>query len=809
MAEYLSPGVYIEEVDRGPKPIEGVSTSTAGFVGVTQRGPVDGLPVLVTSFADFRRRFGGYLPESWGDSRFLAYAVQGFFENGGERVYIKRVPGENALPSFLDIPDGIVTRLRQDASGTGARLESQLGISVGDNVTISETINGTFFTETRAVDTYDAATGEITWLAALPPTLVFSREGAMVTIRPPTAGPTLTISARDPGAWGDDLRVRFEYTTPSRSAMVSSVVIPVEALTAAPTFAGGVGPDPTTNPTSINLDPGHGLATGDTVEFSDGAFTEQRLVTVAANTISWTGAVTNDYSAGSTLRLLTAARGGATTQLNIPAPLAALLQVNDQLELRGGGLVETVTVDPGWGGGSPLDLTVAVTNTYLEGATLTLTSVAVRAGSPTVRVQSARNFYIGALVELDNGTDREYFTVDDITGSDLTLSGPTANDFLVGDFVRLREFTLSVRYVNAAERIDRTETFPGLTLNSAVASKYVVDVINAESDYITIVEGGALGGTFGNPTTTTGTWETLAGGDDGTPPPDDDFVGEDFGPGLRTGIQAMIDIDQVSILAAPGKTSQVIQNALITQCEILMDRFAVLDPEENLDVQEVQDFRNRYDTKYAAIYYPWVTIRDPLLGLLRDVPPSGHMVGIYARTDNERGVHKAPANTVIRGILGFEERINKGEQDILNPANINVLRDFTSDRRGLRVWGARCLTSDDEWKYINVRRLFLYVEESIDEGIQWVVFEPNDERLWARVIQSIANFLTRVWRDGALMGRKAEEAFYVRCDRTTMTQDDIDNGRLIVEIGIAPVKPAEFVIVRIGQWDGGSEVVEV
>jgi phage tail sheath protein FI len=173
------------------------------------------------------------------------------------------------------------------------------------------------------------------------------------------------------------------------------------------------------------------------------------------------------------------------------------------------------------------------------------------------------------------------------------------------------------------------------------------------------------------------------------------------------------------------------------------------------------------------------------------------MAGVYARVDVERGVHKAPGNEVVRGISGFAEDVTKREQDLLNPKNINAFRYFPG--RGNRVWGARVLTSDSAWKYINVRRLFIYVEESIDEGTQWVVFEPNDEQLWLRVRQSVSNFLETVWRSGALMGTKADEAFFVRCDRSTMSQDDLDNGRLICLIGIAPVKPAEFVIFRIQQ----------
>ena len=256
---------------------------------------------------------------------------------------------------------------------------------------------------------------------------------------------------------------------------------------------------------------------------------------------------------------------------------------------------------------------------------------------------------------------------------------------------------------------------------------------------------------------------------------------------------------------------------MIDQCEGLKDRFAILDPKpKNVnpdiapDLNDIQNQRQNYDTKYAAIYYPRLLVYDPVTKIDIKIPPSGHIAGIYARSDIERGVYKAPANEVIRGITGLELTVNKGEQDILNPSpvNINVLRDFRSAGRGYRVWGARVITSDPDWKYINVRRLFIFIEESIDQGTQWVVFEPNDEPLWQRVKRVITAFLTQVWRDGALMGRKAEEAFYVKCDRTTMTQNDIDNGRLIVLIGIAPVKPAEFVIFRIGQWTGGSSLEE-
>ena len=306
-----------------------------------------------------------------------------------------------------------------------------------------------------------------------------------------------------------------------------------------------------------------------------------------------------------------------------------------------------------------------------------------------------------------------------------------------------------------------------------------------------------------------GGFDDIAGINDAT------YRGQDnVNPEQRTGLFTLRNIEDISIVAAPGRTSQEMQLALINHCELMRYRFAVLDgpPPPEDAIPDVQQQRQQFDTKYAALYHPWLLTSDPFPTgpIARQdyaIPPSGHMLGIYARTDIERGVHKAPANEVVRGVTGLRRILNKEQHDILNPypMNINVIRDFRSNNRGLRVYGGRCITSDSDWKYVNVRRLLIFIEASIDRGLQWVVFEPNAEPLWARVRRSIANFLTLVWRNGALEGTKVEEAFFVKCDRTTMTQTDIDSGRLICVIGVAPVKPAEFVIIRIGLWTAHAD----
>jgi hypothetical protein len=311
------------------------------------------------------------------------------------------------------------------------------------------------------------------------------------------------------------------------------------------------------------------------------------------------------------------------------------------------------------------------------------------------------------------------------------------------------------------------------------------------------------------------------GNDDNAGVIDDTYRGVDnIDPLLRTGLFCLKNDEDISLVAIPGRVSDLVQGDVINHCELMHYRFALLDSipgdePTGAELPEVQAQRQQYDSKYAALYYPWVLRenpfpRNPAVATDLSVPPTGHMLGIYARTDVTRGVHKAPANELINGVTGLQRALTKGEQDVLNPepTNINVLRDFRLQSRGLRVFGARVITSDPEWRYVNVRRLFNYVERSLELGTQWTVFEPNDQNLWAQVTRSISNFLNLVWRSGGLMGATAEEAYFVKCDTTTMSQADIDAGRLIVVIGIAPTKPAEFVVIRIGQWSGGSSVEE-
>ncbi|MEV5775425.1 phage tail sheath subtilisin-like domain-containing protein [Streptomyces antimycoticus] len=298
----------------------------------------------------------------------------------------------------------------------------------------------------------------------------------------------------------------------------------------------------------------------------------------------------------------------------------------------------------------------------------------------------------------------------------------------------------------------------------------------------------------------------------------DSYVGD---PDQRTGFGGLEAVEEITMVAAPDlmsayqrgavdlETVITVQRGLITHCEAMGDRIAILDPPPALSPRQIKTWREEttgFDSRYATLYYPWIKVFDPAVGRDAFVPPSGHIAGVWARNDETRGVHKAPANEVVRGAVALQTQITKGEHDLLNPIGLNCIRAFPG--RGIRVWGARTLADDASWRYLNVRRLFNYLEESILAGTQWVVFEPNDDALWARIRRTISAFLVNEWRKGALFGLTPDEAFYVKCDRETNPPESIDAGQVICEVGVAPVKPAEFVVFRLAQLSAGTGAVD-
>ncbi|XVU28365.1 phage tail sheath family protein [Actinoplanes sp. CA-054009] len=743
MPEYLSPGVYIEEVDAGPRPIAGVSTSTAGMVGVTRSGPATGKPKLVTNFLEYQTTFGGFVPEPdppirdrWaGDPAeggrwwLFPLAVKGFFDNGGQRLYVKRVVSGGAEAASGRLGQGLVSPVARDAAAGSTVLElgHLVGFTGADQIRI---FRGGDDVEIGAatITAYTAATRRIVLDAPLASAVKAGR-GDYVQVGDRSDAAGLEFFASSPGSWGRAVQVRIQ---PSVSA-----ALPVL-------------PDPGEGPLFVT-------------------------------------ALAEDAAEDSPTILVTEVTG-----MDGRPPDVWVLINNRRFKVTVGtpadGRVELTLADPAH---AP----------WKAGLGVRRVRRAATAAGRQLRIGGAGQLYPDAVTQLDTGDAYTTLNVVSVAGDLVTFDADTPAPVFETARLHLIEATVDTRFAEAGGG-PVTETFSGLRLAGAGPGS-VAATLAARSKLVGATPLADLSTDPASfPVPATGSWLTLAdGGTDGYESlSTGDFAGADGGSGRRTGIVALEDIDEIAVCAVPGMWAGTVASALITHCEQLKDRFAILDPPDGLDLEGIQSFRSAFDTRYAALYYPWLVVGDPSTGQFTEAPPSGHLAGIYARVDTERGVHKAPANVVIRGIRatdGLAQDITKRHQDLLNPKGINALRFFPG--LGQRVWGARTLSSDSQWRYVNVRRLFLFLEESIDEGTQWVVFEPNDESLWALVRQTVTNFLTTVWRGGALAGTTADEAFFVTCDRTTMTDDDIANGRLICVVGVAPVFPAEFVIFRIQQ----------
>jgi uncharacterized protein len=648
MPEYLAPGVYVEETSFRAKSIEGVSTSTAGFVGAARYGPVDGFPELVTSFAEFERVFGGldrleFVGETERAHNYLAHGVRNFFDNGGKRLYVSRiyrlpVPPEGGALSSED--QTLVTSLGRASASLGA-------------------------------------TG-------------------------------ITVRARFPGRAGD-CRVSFTFR------VGGNVLTTDRDLLSGATFnvLRGVNPD-------------------DIIWVSDQG--SPVASPPASGTLFRAERYFDDVLGRSDWRLHP---GDTSTPWDLR-----------WLQAQGAGR-DSVHV-----------VSVSVEVTFVD-----------RTGN-VLRRDTFENLGFQPDARRSLGTT---FAADIPTRSQ-ALRIPILMDF--GGRTRGAEI--------ARLLLDQLDP-----LSPPVDE----DVLAARDQSFEIA---------------------LTGGSDGYSPQPEHFEGDDADVRRKTGLRSFEDAPDISIVAAPGYSAggnanddtravvQTVSNALVSHAERMKYRIAVLDSANDQGLADVRAQRAQLDSTHAALYYPWVRVVDPVTDQEIVLPPSGFVAGIYARNDVEKGVHKAPANEVVRGALGFEFTLNKAQQDVLNPEGINCFRFF--EGRGNRLWGARTTSSDPEWKYVNLRRYFAYVERSIERGTQWVVFENNGDPLWANVRRTVEDFLFNEWKQERLLGEKPEQAYFVRCDRTTMTQNDLDNGRLICLIGVAPVRPAEFVIFRIGQWTGDRKV---
>lgn len=463
------------------------------------------------------------------------------------------------------------------------------------------------------------------------------------------------------------------------------------------------------------------------------------------------------------------------------------------------GTVTFKAKNPGkWGN----EITITATPST-KGKASVLETVDGADGVKTYTLSNAGGFAAGDTVAaVINGKVVAYTKVTSVQDNKITLAAPLKEDLVDKNVVPKKqlvtcECNLEVRYKDTIEIYEKVSlnAESASFIGKALSRSQVVDVDAAEP-----AEAAALYSIFTEKADSQKAIVRLAGGEDGGKKgiTDDIFMGVDNGPGKRTGLASFVELNNVSIMAIPGVTSPAVQLALCAQCANLGSRFAVLDlPLAVTKPQDALACREKIDSDYAAMYHPWIQIYDSLNKKPAYIPPSGAVCGIYARSDAERGVHKAPANEVIYNAIGLSCLYNKAEQDILNPAGVNLIR--TLPGQGIRVWGARTCSSNTLWKYVNVRRLFIYLEESIKANTSWAVFEPNDTFLWTRVNSTISSFLRDMWRAGALVGDSEDQAYFVNVGRDTMSQNDILNGRLICEIGVAPSRPAEFVIFRITQ----------
>lgn len=444
-------------------------------------------------------------------------------------------------------------------------------------------------------------------------------------------------------------------------------------------------------------------------------------------------------------------------------------------------------------------------------------------GKNIYRAKSVEGFREGDIVEFNGEYNRIAMIYDEqVTFENKFKADPVDADMIPKNFVKLVTFDMQVRYN------EDVENFFDLTLNSAspayvasrLASSKLVKVEAKAVKEATVKTDKAEKSDeapmkeIGNPVEnilgkgiTEGSF-SLEGGTDGSIAKVNagTFIGKDDGPEGRTGIQSFLENDNVNIMAVPGVTIPEVIVALVAHCENTKSRFAVIDmPKDEYKTDALIQYRGLIDSTYAAMYHPWIQVFDRGSNKADFVPPSGAVMGVYSRTDISRGVHKAPANEPIF-CTGVKVNYTKDEQDILNPEGVNLIRAIPGE--GIRIWGARTASQNSAFKYVNIRRLFIYVMESIKASTNWVVFEPNDSTLWQRVSLTITSFLDGLWRTGMLTGGSPGEAYFVEIGPSTMSLDDIKNGRLICNIGIAPSRPAEFVIFRLTQHTsetGGSE----
>lgn len=795
MVELLAPGVYTIETSFRPRSIQGVGTSTTGFVGLARSGPVGGPPVLITSYAEFERIFGGLESLTLDGTRstnFAAFAIRAFFAEQGARVYFSRAFSP-VDPSSNDGHAG-VTLL--DASPLRLAVRARFPGSAG---------NGTLTVAESVSPATDAALGKAPvgsmarsrGRAATPATLRASAAPA-----PLVPGSQLLLGV-DGGAQATLTFDGTPATVNAQAAMTFPLTLPAgAALTITADGLRQVIALPAT------------VATEAALRTAINASIQRARASISSGTLSFTtdaagSAVSITVEQMTELGFTQATTTAAGTGLSRLDAVSA----SDLNALFAGAGLTGVRAFAGPGGVLALESNSTGTTSALN-VTGTAPGVLAALGFPPAPLTAqgadgiARAFYVRSTAAAAGWLRYTFNSGSGRWTTDGTLldAAPILSDeaylvlvnltFANADGVEVRYDEMSLVSGHPRYLGSRMRTVPaGEEEPVAEPLVLVAAGMNGAEFHAQLFNGAAVSAEDVMTRTI-----ALTGGNDGTLPPLSVWEGA---------LDRLNRYDDIAIVAAPGSSAyplvqRTMRAALVTHAETSGFRIAVIDPPPGQSLDALRNTRAETDSNYAAIYAPWIRVANPLarpgnLSTPADilVPPSGHVAGIYARNDQLRGVHKTPANEVIRTAIGFETDYNQAQQGVLNPIGINCLR--TLKGRGNRVYGGRLATSDREVVYVSDRRYLNFVKRSIYESMQWAVFEPNGPALWSSVREAVASFLYNQWFNGALFGNTTDEAYFVVCDGSVMTQADIDNGRMICEIGLALLKPAEFVVFRIGQ----------
>jgi phage tail sheath protein FI len=796
MPTYATPGVYFERIDNADRAVPEIRTDIAGFVGIAQKGPVHKATV-VESWQQFQSTFGSFIPNG-----YLAYSAKAFFENGGDRMYVVRAAAPKT--STGTNPTG-----GQPADGLSSMVRSVEGFAAGALATLTQTAAVTAV-GAQPADRLSSIVGSVAGF--LPGSVVQVSQAA------PPIQAWHKVKSIDPAAkriyWETALEAAFLLVPPILFTSFHHEDRLVQGVNAAAntlTWTESIGPLFDVNQT-IQIDTGRSRSHGI-------FFDAKRVATLeakAASPGSWGDSIQLSVShsslAATTTSSMTQPPGGefSYVQSVVGFRVYSVVKVyqthspSPVIGYRTVALVDPITNALHWDTPllPPFDVTKAISFETVEFSLTVYSSGSAKESFAGLSLHPKHSRYVENVVNQQKvateqqkqvGLPSQYIRVKDLH------SASNAPDNLPDPGApQLNQGVLNLwggrDGIAALKTIDFTGD-PGSDKKWGIRAMEDVDEISIVAVPDILIE--PVPPIEHAPVT--------------LPPPDPCL------PGLPPPLIAPPPVPPPSEAAPSFTLDQIyhMQQALIQHCQEMRFRFAILDPPDfgfpklRVDLGEVQSWRQRFDTMYAALYYPWILVRDPQqLGnsVVRRVPPSGHVAGVYANSDLTVGVHKAPANAVVKWAQDLTTEVTSEMQGFLNPIAVDCIRSFSG--RGMRVYGARTLSDETSWRFVNVRRLLFMIEHALMISMQWVVFEPNNLHLWHLLRVSISSFLETEWRKGALKGNTAEESFFVKCDETNNTQATTASGELIVEVGVAPTLPAEFVVFRIGRVGDTLEVTE-